>query len=208
MHFILTPRSKASQYYDWFGQRRLLSPSPGSWPTRANPPRTYAPERSLPKMVSPVVSVISHHPHLMHLYLVILDLLISVTVRLISTVTFQSLVCPQFTSFPIKQTDDYHSPRSEAVLGGEWNESVDIYTYGRMLSFCFSRKLKCTYLAGAFARFSRCLPDARCLDLCHRRGIMLQNLSMFCFIKWSSSAASFSKLTSFGVAHVAWTIFN
>ena len=111
--------------------------------------------------------------------------------------------------FVSDQTTDDITPLGlrppEVVLGGEWNESVDVWTYGCMVSSFLVNVY--TYLAAAFVRFSRCLPVAHYLNLCHRRRIMLQK-SMFYFIKWSCSAASFSQPTSFGGADVAWIIFN
>ncbi|PPQ71738.1 LOW QUALITY PROTEIN: hypothetical protein CVT25_004791, partial [Psilocybe cyanescens] len=85
-----------------------------------NPPRTYAPERSLNKMVSVFVSQSFPPPSL--------DELSSCNFKLADFSNAQ---------FVSDQTTDDITPLGlrppEVVLGGEWNESVDIWTFGCLL---------------------------------------------------------------------------
>ncbi|THH14237.1 hypothetical protein EW146_g6079 [Bondarzewia mesenterica] len=108
-----------------------------SW-VKANPPRTYAPEQSLTKMVSAFVSQSLPPPAL--------DEFASLNFKLadFSSGTFiKSLVYAQqpkpvcLAQFVSDQTTDDITPLGlrppEIVLGGEWDESVDIWTYGCMV---------------------------------------------------------------------------
>jgi len=82
-----------------------------------NPPRTHAPERSLNKMVSVYISQSFPPP----------------TLDELPTCNFK--LSAQFVS---DQTTDDITPLGlrppEVVLGGEWNESVDIWTFGCLVS--------------------------------------------------------------------------
>ena len=106
---------------------------------RENPPRTYAPERSLKKMVSVYVSQSLPSP--------LLDALSSCNFKLadFSSGTFDELwdislllLILHSAQFVSDQTTDDITPLGlrapEVVLGGEWNESVDIWTFGCMVS--------------------------------------------------------------------------
>ncbi|KAF8955619.1 kinase-like domain-containing protein [Flammula alnicola] len=90
---------------------------------RENPPRTYAPERSLNKMVSAFVSQSFPPPTL--------DLLPSCNFKLADFSNAQ---------FVSDQTTDDITPLGlrppEVVLGGEWDESVDIWTLGCLVRCC------------------------------------------------------------------------
>lgn len=104
-----------------------------------NPPRTYPPERSLNKTVSVFLSQSFPPPTL--------DELASCNFKLADFSNGRSSnsllghlrgsyhVSAQFVS---DQTTDDITPLGlrppEVVLGGEWNESVDIWTFGCMVS--------------------------------------------------------------------------
>jgi serine/threonine-protein kinase SRPK3 len=110
---------------------------------KENPPRTHAPERSLKKMVTAYVSQSFPPPSL--------DALASYNFKLadfssgtsdelwgyplLSVNLYITLHSAQFVS---DQTTDDITPLSirppEVVLGGQWNESVDIWTFGCMVS--------------------------------------------------------------------------
>ncbi|KAF8803175.1 kinase-like protein [Phlegmacium glaucopus] len=92
-----------------------------------NPPRTYAPERSLNKMVSAFLSQSFPPPTL--------DELPSCNFKLADFSNAQ---------FVSDQTTDDITPLGlrppEVVLGGEWNESVDIWTFGCMVFSLLTNK--------------------------------------------------------------------
>ncbi|KDR68899.1 hypothetical protein GALMADRAFT_128924 [Galerina marginata CBS 339.88] len=90
-----------------------------NWITE-NPPHFYAPERSSNKMVSAFVSQSLPPP----------------TVDELPSCNFK-LVDYSSAQFVVDQTTDNITPLGlrppEVVLGGEWNESVDIWTFGCMV---------------------------------------------------------------------------
>ncbi|KAF8911091.1 kinase-like domain-containing protein [Gymnopilus junonius] len=99
--------------------RHWTSDAINNWVTE-NPPRTYPPERSLNKMVSAFLSQSFPPP------------------------TFEELPSCNFkladfstAQFVSDQTTDDITPLGlrppEVVLGGDWNESVDIWTFGCMV---------------------------------------------------------------------------
>lgn len=108
-----------------------------TWLTE-NPPRTYPPERSLNKMVSAYVSQSLPPP--------LLDALSSCNFKLADFSSGTSgelwdiflLLILHSAQFVSDQTTDDITPLGlrapEVVLGGEWNESVDIWTFGCMVS--------------------------------------------------------------------------
>ena len=112
-----------------------------SW-LRENPPRTYAPERSLNnKMVSAYVSQSLPPP--------LLDTLPSCNFKLADFSSGKcdglwdvfavcNLIILHSAQFVSDQTTDDITPLGlrppEIVLGGEWNESVDIWTFGCLVS--------------------------------------------------------------------------
>ena len=106
-----------------------------------NPPRAYAPERSLNKMVSAYLSQSFPPPTL--------DELPSCNFKLAdfsNGMSSESLleflaICDLYSlsaQFVSDQTTDDITPLGlrppEVVLGGEWNESVDIWTFGCIVS--------------------------------------------------------------------------
>ncbi|KAF8335635.1 kinase-like protein [Amanita rubescens] len=107
-------------------ERHWTTETIDTW-VRENPPRTYAPERSLNKMVTAFVSQ-SLPPSS-------LDALSSCNFKLAD---FSSA---QFSS---DQTTDNITPLGlrppEVVLGGEWGESVDIWTFGCMVFTLLTRQ--------------------------------------------------------------------
>jgi serine/threonine-protein kinase SRPK3 len=119
---------------------------------KENPPRTYAPERSLNKMVTAYVSQSFPPPPL--------DALASCNFKLadFGSGTSDELwnrysllsvnLYYHSAQFVSDQTTDNITPLGlrapEVVLGGEWNESVDIWTFGCMVS-PFSVTLRYTY---------------------------------------------------------------
>ncbi|PPQ72735.1 hypothetical protein CVT26_003021 [Gymnopilus dilepis] len=99
-----------------------------------NPPRTYPPERSLNKMVSVLISHFFPPPTLDQIQFCNFKLadFSSDDVKLFHPAT--NTVAAQIVS---DQTTDDITPLGlrapEVVLGGEWNESVDIWTFGCMV---------------------------------------------------------------------------
>ncbi|KIM38883.1 hypothetical protein M413DRAFT_238944 [Hebeloma cylindrosporum] len=89
---------------------------------RENPPRTYAPERSLKKMVSPFVSQSLPPPTF--------DVLSSCNFKLADFGNAQ-FVSDKTTDDAIIIPLELQAP--EIVLGGEWNESIDIWTFGCLI---------------------------------------------------------------------------
>ena len=74
----------------------------------------------------------------MHFYLVISNLRTSVAVRPTSCGISLLMLILHSAQFVSDQTTDDITPLGlrapEVVLGGEWNESVDIWTFGCMVS--------------------------------------------------------------------------
>jgi serine/threonine-protein kinase SRPK3 len=107
-------------------ERHWTAETIDTW-VRANPPRTYAPERSLNKMVSAFVSQ-SLPPSS-------LDALPSCNFKLADFSNAQ---------FSSDQTTDDITPLGlrppEVVLGGEWGESVDIWTFGCLVFTLLTRQ--------------------------------------------------------------------
>lgn len=117
--------------------RKWTSDAIDNW-VRTNPPRTYAPERSLNKMVSAFVSQSFPPPTL--------DALQSCSFKLAdysNGMLYKPLrsrnVYPHSAQFVSDQTTDDITPLGlrppEVVLGGAWNEFVDIWTFGCVVSF-------------------------------------------------------------------------
>jgi serine/threonine-protein kinase SRPK3 len=111
-----------------------------NWVT-GNLPRTYPPERSLNKMVSAFVSQSFPPPTLDELSLCNFTLAdFSNGTSSESSLEFLAIcdLLSHLAQFVSDQTTDDITPLGlrapEVVLGGEWNESVDIWTFGCMVS--------------------------------------------------------------------------
>jgi serine/threonine-protein kinase SRPK3 len=106
-----------------------------------NPPRTYAPERSVKKMVTAYVSQSFPPPSLDALAscnFKLADFSSGMSDELWGYLSLSVNLYYHSAQFVSDQTTDHITPLGlrapEVVLGGEWNESVDIWTFGCMVS--------------------------------------------------------------------------
>ena len=166
---------------------------------KENPPRTYAPERSLNKMVSAYVSQSLPSP--------LLDALLSCNFKLadFSSGTSDELwhipsyAYITFSSVCIWSNDRwYHTPWptgpwSRTWRGMEWIcRYMDLRLYGEPLSVC-----RDTYLTCGCARCSLCLPIDPFLNQWNPLK-MMRRKSTYCFSRWSFFVGKFSWKIFFG----------
>ena len=162
---------------------------------RENPPRTYAPERSLKKMVSAFVSQSLPPPSfdaLASCNFKLADFSSGTSDEMRNSITVCNLYSYiTFSSIFIRSNHRrYHASR----LTAPWSHArrrvgwicrhLDLRLSGELFLVC-----RATYLNYGCARCSRCLPVNPFLNQWHRLNMMLRKPT-YCFIKWSFFLAS------------------